>query len=185
MDKQELRQKYKGLREKLSADEIDEMSLQIANQSLNLEIWDYEYYHLFLSITEKKEIHTEYLLQIIFGKDKNAVIPKVNQTELDHYLLTDTTKLKISDWGIPEPESGIKINPKQLDVIFLPLLAVDKFGNRIGYGKGFYDKFLSECHPDVIKIGVSLFEPEETEITSSSHDVALDYCLTPSGSYKF
>ncbi|SDG90044.1 5-formyltetrahydrofolate cyclo-ligase [Psychroflexus sediminis] len=185
MHKSELRHTYKALRENLSASEIDKMSLQIANQSLKLDIWKFEFYHIFLSITKHKEINTEYLLQIIFGKDGNAVIPKVKGAELEHYLLTDSTKLKISNWDIPEPEKGIKIQPEQIDVVFMPLLAYDRSGNRIGYGKGFYDKFLSRCRPETLKIGLSFFEPEAENIEVSEHDINLDYCVTPNTIHKF
>ncbi|MFO7744060.1 MAG: 5-formyltetrahydrofolate cyclo-ligase [Psychroflexus sp.] len=185
MDKDELRSKYKALRNNLSASEIEELSLQIANQSLKLDIWDFTFYHIFLSISKHREINSEYILQIIFGKDRNVVIPKVKDAELEHYLLTDSTKLKLSKWGIPEPEKGIKIEPNQIDVVFMPLLAYDKTGNRIGYGKGFYDKFLSDCRPETLKIGLSFFEPEEKSIEVSDHDIGLDFCITPSRIYNF
>lgn len=185
MHKNELRAKYKALREDLSESDIEELSLQIANQSLTLDIWKFEYYHIFLSIAKHKEINTEYLLQIIFGKDANVVVPKVKDTELKHYLLTDSTKLKLSKWGIPEPEKGIEIGAEHLDVVFMPLLAYDKTGNRIGYGKGFYDKFLSACRPETLKIGLSFFEPEDQNIEASKHDIKLDYCVTPKSIYRF
>lgn len=185
MHKNELRAKYKALREDLSESDIEELSLQIANQSLTLDIWKFEFYHIFLSIAKHKEINTEYLLQIIFGKDANVVVPKVKDTELKHYLLTDSTKLKLSKWGIPEPEKGIEIGAEHLDVVFMPLLAYDKTGNRIGYGKGFYDKFLSACRPETLKIGLSFFEPEDQNIEASKHDIKLDYCVTPKSIYRF
>lgn len=185
MHKDKLRSKYKALREGLSASEIEELSLQIANQSLQLNIWKFEFYHIFLSITKHKEINSEYILQIIFGKDGNVVVPKVKNDKLEHYLLTDNTKLKLSKWGIPEPQNGIKIDSQELDVVFIPLLAYDKAGNRIGYGKGFYDKFLSDCRPEALKIGLSFFEPEEQNIEVSKHDIKLDYCVTPKSIYTF
>ncbi|MBZ9779722.1 5-formyltetrahydrofolate cyclo-ligase [Psychroflexus sp. CAK8W] len=185
MNKGDLRKKYINFRKKLSLSEVDDMSLKIANQALQLDIWDFEFYHLFLSISKQKEINTEYLLQIIFGKDANAVVPKVRGEILEHFLLTDTTKLRLSKWDIPEPVNGIKIEPSQIDVVFLPLLAYDKQGHRIGYGKGFYDKFLSNCRPESLKIGLSFFEPEAEDIEVSDHDIALDYCITPESIHKF
>jgi 5-formyltetrahydrofolate cyclo-ligase len=185
LNKNDLRTKYKALREGLSISEIEELSLQIANQALELNIWELEFYHLFLTIDKHKEINTEYLLQIIFGKDGNVVIPKVKGDDLEHFLLTDNMRLKVSKWGIPEPEGGIQIDPQQLDVVFMPLLAYDKTGNRIGYGKGFYDKFLSNCRPETLRIGLSFFEPEEDPIEVANHDMKLDYCVTPKHVLKF
>ena len=66
-----------------------------------------------------------------------------------------------------------------------PLLAYDKNGNRVGYGKGFYDKFLAECNPNTIKIGLSFFEPEELISDINTSDVQLNYCVTPNKTFKF
>ena len=184
LNKDDLRKKYKALRSELSTSEIEDKSLKIANQLLQLDIWNHEFYHLFLSITSKKEINTEYILQIIFGKDANVVIPKMKGEQLEHFLLTDSTQLNLNQWSIPEPTNGIKINANQIDVVFIPLMAYDKKGNRIGYGKGYYDRFLSECKPEAFKIGLSFFEPEDS-IESSNHDIALDYCVTPEHLFDF
>ena len=70
-------------------------------------------------------------------------------------------------------------------LIFVPLLAFDKFGNRVGYGKGFYDVFLSECRPDTLKIGFSFFEAEVEIEDVFEKDIKLDYCITPKAVYKF
>ena len=105
--------------------------------------------------------------------------------DLQHYLLTDTTKLKLNRWKIPEPVSGIKIDPQQLDLVFVPLLGCDTFGNRVGYGKGFYDKFLANCKKDVIKVGLSFFPPDKDILEVEDFDIALDYCITPKAIYTF
>ena len=68
-------------------------------------------------------------------------MPRIKGTRLENILLTDSTRLRINNWGIPEPERGLIIDPKQIEVIFIPLLIFDKKGNRLGYGKGFYDSF--------------------------------------------
>ena len=78
MTKKEIRKKHKALRAALSTDEIETMSLAIANQSLSVDIWANQSFHLFLPIAEQKEVNTEYLLQILFGKDKNVVISRTD-----------------------------------------------------------------------------------------------------------
>lgn len=179
-DKKTLRLKYKKLRENLSEESIEEMSLQIANQALHLPIWNKTYYHIFLSITAKKEVNTEYLLHILQGKDKSIVISKADfvSGEMKHFLLQENTVLKTSKYGIPEPVSGIEISPEMLDIVFVPLLAYDKNGHRIGYGKGFYDRFLAKCNPDAVFVGLSFFEAEP-EIFFEATDVPIDFCVTP------
>ncbi len=187
MTKTELRNYYKNLRNELTAERIDELSLMIANKALEIEIWDKEYYHIFLPISIQKEVNTEYLLHVLQGKDKHVLLPKTNfETHvLSHFLLTDTTSIKNNKWGIPEPESGIEIQTDKIDVVFIPLLAFDTFGNRVGYGKGFYDTFLASCKADVIKIGLSFFEANEKITDLSPSDIPLDYCITASQVYEF
>lgn len=187
MKKNLLRIKYRKLRDEMSPETIEDMSLEIANNLLKLDIWDYSYYHLFLSIVEKKEINTEAVLHILQGKDKNVVLSKSDfeNNRLTNYLLTDSTVLKKNKWGIPEPEEGIEIPPQKIEVVFIPLLAFDEKGHRIGYGKGFYDRFLSACTDNTVKVGLSFFEAEPVISEIFSTDVLLDYCVTPSKIYKF
>lgn len=187
MTKQELRQLYKQRRSALTPEVIDDFSLDISNQLLQLPIWDFSFYHVFLSITEHKEINTDFILNILSGKDKNIVISKTIFANLKmvHYLLLDTTVIKKNTWNIPEPVDGIEIDPSKIDVVFVPLLAFDQQGHRVGYGKGFYDKFLSECRPETLKIGLSFFEAEERIEGVFESDVALDYCITPQTIYSF
>lgn len=187
MIKAKLRSKYKALRNELSNDDIESQSLDIANRLLELDIWDNTYYHLFLSITEHKEIQTEFILHILHAKDKEVIISKSNfkTHELTNFLLTDNTEIKKNSWGIPEPVDGIEVDNSKIDLVFVPLLAFDKQGHRVGYGKGFYDNFLSKCKPETIKIGLSFFDAESQIDGIIESDISLNYCVTPKTIYKF
>ena len=194
MDKKEARKKSKEARKQLSQEEIEDKSLAIANQLLRMDtvsssrlVWDKLYYHLFLTIEEQKEINTEYILQILAGKDKEIVISKCEFATLGmtHFLLTDNTKIKKNSYNVPEPVDGLEVPDAKIDVVFVPLLAYDKQGNRVGYGKGFYDNFLSKCKPETIKIGLSFFPPEEKIEDISKSDVKLDFCVTPEEVFRF
>ena len=140
-----------------------------------------------MSIETQKEVNTDFILNILSGKDKNIVISKSNfkTTTLENYLLTDSTKIKLNNYNIPEPIDGIVIASNKIDVVFVPLLAFDEKGHRIGYGKGFYDKFLANCNPKTIKIGLSFFEVENTLIPVYKGDVSLNYCITPKKIHTF
>lgn len=186
-DKKELRLKYKALRKQLSDNELEEMSLAIANRLLQLPIWEKSYFHIYLPITELKEVNTEFALHVLSGKDKDILISKVDfeTRNMIHFLLTDSTKIKKNLYNIPEPVDGIEVPTHKIEVVFVPLLAFDKKGNRVGYGKGFYDKFLSQCKPDVIKIGLSFFEPDELIVDIFEGDVKMDFCVTPDKIYSF
>jgi len=186
-NKKELRLHYKNLRKSLSEENIEEKSLEISNQLIQLPIWDKTYYHVFLPIEEQKEVNTEFILHLLSGKDKEIVISKSDfETRImSHFLLTDNTKIRKNEYNIPEPVNGLTVPSQTIEVVFVPLLAFDLFGNRIGYGKGFYDKFLAECKPETIKIGLSFFEAVNQIDDVFESDVKLDYCVTPQKVYLF
>ena len=184
--KQALRIYFSEKRLALSSEKYDEQSLALANQCLKLPIWELEYFHLFLPIASKAEVDTALILTLLQGRDKQVVLPKVLDEEtLTHILLTDGTKIAQNPWGIPEPEGGISIDPTMLEVVFIPLLAYDIKGNRVGYGKGFYDTFLKKCKKEVIKIGLSFFDPVDHIEGIRKEDIVLDYCVSPDQIHSF
>lgn len=186
MQKDQLRLICLQNRNTLSQSQVEAESLKIANRCLGLPLWDGFFYHLFLSIPEKKEVDTSFLLTVLQGKDKNIVLPSVrDKGHLEHTLLTDATELKISALGIPEPVSGLSVTPEMLDLIFVPLLCFDIVGNRLGYGGGYYDRFLSQCRPDAKKIGLSFFGPLPRIPDIEETDIPLDGCITPDKYYTF
>ncbi|OIQ23332.1 5-formyltetrahydrofolate cyclo-ligase [Lacinutrix sp. MedPE-SW] len=187
MTKAQLREKYIKLRNTFSVEEIDKKSIAIANNLLKLNIWNYRFYHLFLTIKNKNEVDTDFILSILSGKDKNIVISKSNfkNNTMENFLLTDNTVIKVNKYGIPEPLDGIPIDNSKIQVVFVPLLAYDTKGNRIGYGKGFYDSFLKNCNKNTLKIGLSFFEPEAAIEDIYKNDIAIDLCVTPKKTHYF
>jgi 5-formyltetrahydrofolate cyclo-ligase len=113
-------------------------------------------------------------------------MPSGIQKELENYLF-DENNLIENTWGILEPsgENQEKILSKQIDLVIIPLLIFDKEGNRVGYGKGFYDRFLQQCRPETLKIGLCLEEPVETIEDINEYDVKMNFCITPIKIYKF
>ena len=184
MLKGELRKVYKLKRSSLTNTEI--LSLEIANKTLEIDIWNLQNYHVFFPIEKHKEVDSKLIIQIAQGKDKNVILPKLNleSKTIDSFLLTDSTPMKTNHLGISEPLNGIQINNNQIDLVFVPLLAFDNFGHRVGYGGGYYDKFLSKC-PRAIKVGLSYFDPINKIEDINSKDIKLDYCVTPNKVYKF
>jgi 5-formyltetrahydrofolate cyclo-ligase len=187
MNKKELRLHYKNLRAPFVIYDIEEKSLAIANNLIQMPIWDKTYFHVFLPIEEQKEVDTEYILHLLAGKDKEVVLSKSDfeTRSMSHFLLTDNTKIDKNEYNIPEPVSGLPVPTEMIEVVFVPLLAFDVLGNRVGYGKGFYDKFLSECKPETIKIGLSFFEAENEIEDIFELDVKLNFCVTPLKVYTF
>jgi 5-formyltetrahydrofolate cyclo-ligase len=100
-------------------------------------------------------------------------------------LYDENTILTENNYGIWEPVNGEVIENKKIDMVICPLLSFDKRGYRVGYGKGFYDRFLNKCREDVVKIGLSYFEPEETIDDINEMDVSLNFAISPSRLWKF
>ncbi len=100
-------------------------------------------------------------------------------------LVNDTSTFELSTLGFSQPVDGIEVSPEDIDLVIVPLLAFNEKGYRVGYGKGYYDKFLKECRNDVIKVGFSYFEPVDTIGDINVNDVPLDYCITHEKIYIF
>jgi 5-formyltetrahydrofolate cyclo-ligase len=186
-NKTNIRKTYKAFRKLLTKDEVADKSIAIANKVLEMNIWNATYYHVYLPIIEQNEVDTQDIMHVLFGKDKEVVVSKsdFNTSGMTHYLLTENTVLKKNAYNIPEPQNGLPVPVEMIDVVFVPLLAFDNLGNRIGYGKGFYDRFLSTVRPDAIKIGLSFFEACEVFGEVFESDIRLDFCVTPEKVYDF
>lgn len=104
---------------------------------------------------------------------------------MEAVVTTDDTDFDTSDYGLEEPVAGEIADPLSLDIIFVPMIVMDKDGYRVGFGKGCYDRFLARCRPDCIKVGFSYFEPIEKIEDRDEFDVPLDFGVTPGNVYVF
>ena len=111
--------------------------------------------------------------------------PRVTSAAEGTMEMVVAAEFAISDWGIPEPVGGTIVKPTDFDIVLIPLLAFDKNGQRVGYGKGFYDRYLLNCRPDCLKIGISLFDPVDLIEEVESHDIPLDIAICPAKLYDF
>lgn len=145
--------------------------------------------HTFLPIEHRKEINTLPILNELRLKLSQllVVVSKSNfQTlEMTSYLLKTDTVLKVNRWGIPEPIEADLFDDLRLDMVLIPLVIFDKSGHRVGYGKGFYDRFLKKCRPDTIKVGLCLEPPVSAIPDTHDFDVTLDFCVTPEKVFVF
>lgn len=190
MTKQALRKIYIQKRKALSEAEYGQLNFQLyQNFFLNFDLSFVRVLHTFLPILSKREVDTWLIIDRIRREFPNIriSIPKVNsQTGVfDSYYFEGLHQLVTNEWGIQEPKQGIPTEPEKVDMVLIPLLAYDKKGHRVGYGKGFYDKFLSTCRPDCKKTGLSLFEAEERITDANNLDTPMDQCVTPHRVIKF
>ncbi len=203
MTKKEIRKIFLERRENLSYSQQSDISEAVATNFFSLfnEILlerkaknnSIKCVHIFLPIAEKNEIDTFVIIrkiQIDFPEIK-IIIPKINMgiMQIENNLLQETTVLKLNKWGILETESNQKIENDVIDIVLLPLLAFDKNGFRVGYGKGFYDKFLEKCYNEgnknIIKIGLSSENNAILIDDLNEFDMKMDFCITPLEIIKF
>ena len=186
MNKIEIRKVYKEKRIALSPTELELRSEQICESVLSHFQLEGKVCSIFLPIDRHREINTYLLLEKGCAIGAKMALPRCEENHtLKHFLFEHHSQLSLNSMGIPEPQSGKVVPTKHIDIIFVPLMAIDKTGNRVGYGKGYYDRFLKKCRPNSTFIGLHLFE-EFVEISDlDSTDVPLHYCVTPEQIQRF
>lgn len=144
--------------------------------------------HIFLPIEKQREVDTRLIISTL-RKDfaPNIYLPKSYQAgKLTHHVYEPETKLVVNRWGVPEPENvEVSFPASTFDLVFVPLLAFDKRGYRVGYGGGYYDRFLSECRSSCLKVGLSFFEPVDEILDVNEFDIKLNHCITPNKIWTF
>lgn len=185
MLKVELRKKYMDMRKTLSKDEVLILSEQIfKNFVLQFNVFENQNIHIFLPIKKFNEVETRFFIEYFWNKNVNVFVPKIYQSKMISVKFTSETDLTENSWGILEPKSN-ENECSEFDFVITPLLYCDHNGNRIGYGKGFYDQFFKEINSGAKKIGVNYFPPYESISDVSEFDVKLDYLVVPTEVLSF
>lgn len=188
MKKAELRKKYKEMRLKLAPGEIENLSESIVDKALtHFQLQD-KTISLFLPIERQAEINTYILLEKAINFGAQVALPKANfeTLEMKHLLYESNDQLEVNAFGIPEPKKGKLVAADRFDIVFIPLLAVDSKGYRVGYGKGFYDRFLRKCSSQCLFIGLHYFDIEKECIEDIlPTDVRLHAVVTPEKVHRF
>jgi len=174
---------------------VSERIFALLNESLQQEFMDFitsfqqpRVIMSFQPIVERREVQMELIHETLWNLGHQLCFPRVeNDNSMTAYETKKGEPLITSTWGIQEPNplTGVKIPSIAIDLIIIPLLAFDAHGNRVGYGKGFYDRFLMGCRPDALKIGVCLDEAVQRIDDVEAHDIPLDLCITPTGIHLF
>lgn len=193
MTKKELRKQFKAWRQGLSKNEVGRRSHLIADNFIEefLVLPRIKCLHVFLPIEKFNEMNTWSLIHIIWNEFPEIKLVVSSSDFKDYslmnYLFEPSTVVKESPYGIPEPVEAVEMTNDRIDAVLVPLLCADKKGCRVGYGKGFYDRFLAQCRPDVKKIGVGFSEQLiDSEINDVNElDEKLDYFVSEEGVIRF
>ena len=188
LDKDIIRKDFLSQRLSLTALQCREASENICTQFFqHLPLAGVTTLHCFLSLEKKNEPDTSLMIDQLkknYPKIRIAV-PAVDEHVMKHFLLDQSVKWEVNKWGIRQPMAGITVGDDQIDVVLVPMIICDRMGNRVGYGKGYYDRFLVNSRKSCLKIGLSFFEPLQEVIAVAAHDIPLDGCVTPTGFYDF
>lgn len=192
LTKANLRRAALAHRQALPTAEIAHRSQQLSDLLFqHFPVAEWRWLHVFLPIAARNEPDTWRIIRRVWAEGLAArlavpVVPAAGGL-LRHYELRPETPLHLNRWGIPEPESEenaeTEVAASAFDAVLVPLLAVDATGHRVGYGAGYYDRFLAQCRPTTLFIGLSVLTDAPVPRIADVHsgDVLLTAYLTPGG----
>ncbi|MFY1045219.1 5-formyltetrahydrofolate cyclo-ligase [Chryseobacterium sp. GP-SGM7] len=186
MKKSEIRKLYLQKRNTLSSDEVFSLSEKIFKNFI-----DYfkpisgQKVHIFIPIEKFNEIRTQLFIDYFLSRKIQVFVPKIIDTKLISVEIFTDSKFEVNNWGISEPISNENSETADFDYVITPLLYCDFKGNRVGYGKGFYDHFFENVSEKTKKIGVNYFNPEFIIDDIWENDIPLDYLVTPTDVVSF
>jgi 5-formyltetrahydrofolate cyclo-ligase len=180
MSKDALREQAKELRCRLSKEESAHHSLLI--ERLLRSVINGES-PVLVYVSKAYEVDTHGLIASLLASGTGVVVPIIERESRTLRLsyLRDPSVLVESTFSVPEPVgSEIPASPEDIQLVVVPVIAFDRKGHRLGYGAGYYDRFLSS-HPHMRKIGVAFSCLEVPEIPGDENDVAMDLIVTEKG----
>ncbi len=189
MTKKEIRKIELGKRIQLSPQELQDKTMLIVNQFKGIVKSSTKYLLSYYPLRERNEFDVSICEKIVKETSPSTQIawPRIalHSTGMDAHLIEENKLFIKNKFNILEPLDGELIVPEVLDVIFVPLIAFNRNGFRVGYGRGFYDRYLPGCRSDVIKVGFSFFDAVDRIDDINEFDVPLNLCITPTCIYEF
>jgi 5-formyltetrahydrofolate cyclo-ligase len=186
--KNEIRALYKLKRKELSQEDRQILSSKITEKALHYISQDnsLQHIHVFLPIEKLNEVNTIPLMKALQqqGREVYSSVTDFLTGEMKTVKMAVGQQFSEGKFGIPVPVEIMEGRDAWLQLVFVPLLAYDLSGHRLGYGKGFYDRFLAKLSSGVLKVGLSFFSAEK-EIPTERHDVLLDLCINPEEVIEF
>lgn len=186
MKKSELRKIYLEKRKNLSQDEVSLLSERVFENFINyFKLASNQKIHIFIPIKKFREINTKIFIDYFLNSNIRVFVPKIVDKKLISVEILSDTQFNLNNWGISEPVSNIDSKVLDFDFVITPLLYCDAKGNRVGYGKGFYDQFFGDISKKSKKIGVNYFNPDDIIDDVWENDIPLDYLVTPTDVLSF
>lgn len=179
--KKDLRFHFLEARSNLTMREVLQKSSRVINKLIALtQFKEAQVIHTYVSMSERNEVHTHSFIQKCLNTNKKVIVPKMEKGgKLSQSLLSSFDELRPNKWGVLEPESISSYDSSEMDLIIVPMVAGDRLKNRLGYGMGYYDRFLGDIA--AVKIGL-LFDCQMHQdiLPTEEFDVPLDILITES-----
>ncbi|MCC5913924.1 MAG: 5-formyltetrahydrofolate cyclo-ligase [Balneolaceae bacterium] len=180
--KEQIRKEYLSIRDRLGKKECKARSRAISEQLLTItEIEKANIIHSYIPISGRNEVDTNSLVERLMERGKKIFVPKMEgKGTLSHHPIRSVDELKPNSWGVPEPLELIpQVNLPQFDIVIVPMVAGDFLKNRMGYGQGYYDRFLAGRNS--LKIGL-LYDVQlrKAPLPVEKSDIPLDILITES-----
>lgn len=189
MTKKQIRQQYSALRKGIASPALEPWVASMLHHFQQIPLSAPQYVMGFKASTVRQEVPVHFFEEYLRAQYPQATVcyPRADFATNQMEAFADNGHLvwEETPYGIEQPLTGDRVLPQQIDIVLVPLLAFDQKGYRIGYGKGFYDRYLARCRPDVLKIGLSFFEALPIIEDTDQYDIPLSYCVTPQQLYVF
>lgn len=177
MDKKEIRQDIKAKKNKLNKSDIDNMSLMISDKFVKLKEYK-DTDKLFIYMSYNQEVNTKFIIKDCFEHNKSVYVPRVISKDcMKFYKISSFDDLEDGYMGIPEPSINCEESINNNGLMVMPGLAFDFDKHRIGYGGGFYDRFLSD-NPDFVKVALCFDFQIYDHIPYEEHDYKPDVIIS-------
>lgn len=193
MTKQDARYFYLNKRKKLSNYEFNLLNDKIIHQYYQFNFNPFHSIMSYAPILKNNEPNIQSIITPFFNQVSIKIFYPYTDLNLNSIIPIQVHQYPFeiieNKWGIQEPKfhdslKMINLNEILISFIFVPLIIADKNGNRIGYGKGFYDRFFSQVKT-LYRIGISIFEPIDVIEDATELDIKLTHCITPENCYEF
>lgn len=176
MDKKALRREIGEKKRAMSAEEIEQASVRLANKFFETELYQ-NAQAIYAYLSYNQEVRTEGIIRRALLDGKRVAVPKVYGEEMRFLWIEDLDHIAPGAYNIPEPIADAPVAEDPTALVLMPGLAFDPQGHRLGYGGGFYDRYLSEQpnHPLVaLCYGFQMLDHLDTE----SHDIPVDLVIS-------
>lgn len=178
MNKKILRGKYLKIRKNINIKDKEKYANEIFKQIINLQ--EYKECRLVLTyVSLNDEVDTIKLIEYSLKNGKKVAVPKCEANNINFYYIRTLDELKKGGFGLLEPENKNVVTDFENSICIVPGVCFDKEGNRVGYGKGYYDRFLENYKE--LKIGITYKKCICEKIDTNKYDIRMDKIISNGG----